>query len=250
MAIVQVGDNPASNAYIKGKIKDCEEVGFSFSLHKWPEDVSEAEMLEYIDQLNNDNAVNGIIVQLPLPAHLDAHKIVSTILPEKDVDGFLGNSPFTPCTPLGISRLLDELEVSVDGKFVVILGRSEYLGKKAFELLLNKNATLAVCHSHTPIELRNELLAKADIVISAVGKAGLFTASNIKDGAMVIDVGITRTNEGRLCGDFVPDENRDILYTFVPGGIGLLTRAMLLQNTLAAYKLQDADKHNEKDPIH
>lgn len=239
LAIVQVGDNPASNAYIKGKTKDCEDVGFSFSLHRFPEDVTEVDLETCITRLNNDVNVNGIIVQLPLPAHLNAQKIVNMVAIEKDVDGFRSGSPFTPCTPLGIARLFDELDISVEGKFVVILGRSEYIGKKAFELLLNKNATLAVCHSKTPRSLRDELLKKADVIISAVGKKDLFSVENIKDGAVVIDVGINKKDDGKLCGDFTPDDNRDITYTSVPGGVGLLTRAMLLQNTLQAYKLQN-----------
>ena len=242
LAIVQVGDNPASNAYIKGKIKDCEEVGFGFSLHRFPDDVQEQEIIDYINQLNDDDAVNGIIVQLPLPVHLDATKIVNTVAVEKDVDGFRPHSSFAPCTPLGIVRLLDEMEVNVEGKMVVILGRSEYLGKKAFEMLLNKNATLAICHSKTPANMRKELLAKADIVIAAVGKAGLFSADDVKDGAIVIDVGINRNKDGKLCGDFIPDPNRDITYSTVPGGVGLITRAMLLQNTLMAYHLQNTNK--------
>lgn len=239
LAIVQVGDNPASNAYIKGKIRDCEEVGFSFSLHRFPEDVTEEDLETCIARLNSDVNVNGIIVQLPLPAHLNADKIVNLVAIEKDVDGFRVGSPFTPCTPLGVSRLLDELEISVEGKLVVILGRSEYIGKKAFDLLLNKNATVAVCHSRTPLTLRDELLQKADVIISAVGKKDLFFADNIKDGAIVIDVGINKKDDGKLCGDFTPDANRNITYTSVPGGVGLLTRAMLLQNTLQAYNLQN-----------
>ena len=241
LAIVQVGDNPASNAYIKGKIRDCEEVGFSFSLHRFSEDVTEEDLETCIARLNSDVNVNGIIVQLPLPVHLNADKIVNLVAIEKDVDGFRVGSPFTPCTPLGVSRLLDELEISVEGKLVVILGRSEYIGKKAFDLLLNKNATLAVCHSRTPLVLRDELLQKADVIISAVGKKGLFSADDVKDGAIVIDVGINKNDNGKLCGDFVPNEERDIIYTSVPGGIGLLTRAMLLQNTLAAYRLQNLE---------
>ena len=239
LAIVQVGDNPASNAYIKGKTKDCEDVDFSFSLHRFPDEVSEEELSACITRLNEDIHVNGIIVQLPLPAQLNAHKIVNMVAIEKDVDGFRAGSPYTPCTPLGISRLFDELDVSVEGKLVVILGRSEYIGKKAFELLLNKNATLAICHSKTPRSLRDDLLKKADIIISAVGKRDLFSASDIKDGAIVIDVGINKKDDGKLCGDFSPDNNREITYTSVPGGVGLLTRAMLLQNTLQAYKLQN-----------
>lgn len=239
LAIVQVGDNPASNAYIKGKIKDCEEVDFGFSLHRFPEDITEGDLETCIVHLNSDVNVNGIIVQLPLPTHLNANKIVNLVAVEKDVDGFRVGSPFTPCTPLGVSRLLDELEISVEDKFVVILGRSEYIGKKAFDLLLNKNATLAVCHSKTPRSLRDDLLQKADIIISAVGKRDLFSAADVKDGAIIIDIGINKKDDGKLCGDFTPDNNREITYTSVPGGVGLLTRAMLLQNTLQAYKLQN-----------
>lgn len=241
LAIVQVGNNPASNAYIKGKTQDCEDVNFTCTLHRFPEDVAEEDLVACITNLNEDIHVNGIIVQLPLPAHLNADKIVNLVAIEKDVDGFRAGSPFIPCAPLGISRLLDELDISVEGKLVVILGRSQYIGKKAFELLLNKNATVAVCHSKTPFALRKELLGKADVIISAVGRKGLFSADDVKDGAIVIDVGINKNDNGKLCGDFVPNEERDVIYTSVPGGIGLITRAMLLQNTLAAYKLQNPE---------
>jgi methylenetetrahydrofolate dehydrogenase (NADP+)/methenyltetrahydrofolate cyclohydrolase len=239
LAIIQVGDNPASNSYIKGKLKDCDEVGFKSSHYKLDAEVTEEELTELILKLNNDKDVNGIIVQLPLPKHIDAIKIVNLVAVEKDVDGFLYESEFTPCTPMGVVNLLDEINVDVNGKFVVVLGRSEFVGKKAADLLLAKNATVAICHSKTPIDVRDSLLKSADIVISAVGSAKLFEAIHVKDGAIVIDVGINRNDFGKLCGDFVPDENRDILYTSVPGGVGLLTRAMLLKNTYAAYMNQN-----------
>jgi methylenetetrahydrofolate dehydrogenase (NADP+)/methenyltetrahydrofolate cyclohydrolase len=239
LAIVQIGDNPASNSYIKGKIKDCEEVGFNTKLLKYPEGVSEAFVLDVIHLLNEEETVDGIIVQLPLPQHINAQKIANAIVPEKDVDGFLVQSPFTQCTPLGIINLIKEINVDLNGKMVVVLGRSENVGKKAAELCLNENATICVCHSKTPKEMRDELLKRADVVISAVGKANLFTYENVKEGAIVIDVGINRNNEGKLCGDFTPSGNPNYCdYTPVPGGIGLLTRAMLLKNTKEAHLLR------------
>lgn len=239
LAIVQVGDNPASNSYIKGKLKDCEEIGFTGILHKFEESIDEETILNLIDTLNNDSTVNGIIVQLPLPKHLDEHKITNRVAIEKDVDGFLRDSQFTPCTPLGVVNLLDEINYDVSDKFVVVLGRSEFIGKEAARLLLNKNATVAICHSKTPIEKRNQLLRMADVVISAVGKADLFTWVDVKPGAVVIDVGINR-KDGHLCGDFVPSMDAEYLdYTSVPGGVGLLTRAMLLKNTFVAFNNQN-----------
>ena len=239
LTIIQVGDNPASNSYIKGKIKDCEEVGFKSRLLKYPEGVSENFVLDVIYALNGEKDVDGIIVQLPLPKHINPNTIAKAILPEKDVDGFLPYSPFTQCTPLGIIKLIEELKYDLTGKFVVVLGRSENVGKKATDLCLEKNATVCICHSKTPIAVRNELLKKADVIISAVGKANLFTYENVKEGALVIDVGINRNEEGKLCGDFTPSDDENFCdYTPVPGGIGLLTRAMLLKNTLQAHKLK------------
>lgn len=240
LAIVQVGNNPASNSYIKGKLKDCEEIGYEGLHFHLSEDVDESTILSLIDSLNRDPKINGIIVQLPLPKHLDEEKITKTITPIKDVDGFIHSSPFTQCTPLGVVNLLDEIGYDVNGKFVVVLGRSENVGKTAANLLLNKNATVAICHSKTPDEIRNDLLLKADVVISAVGRAGLFSWENVREGTLVIDVGINRNSEGKLCGDFIPPENVDYLnYTSVPGGIGLLTRATLMKNTYQAYLLQN-----------
>jgi len=240
LAIIQIGNNPASNSYIKGKLKDCEEIGYTGLHYHLDENVEEKVVLGLIEELNNDSQVNGIIVQLPLPKHLNENKIAKAIAPIKDVDGFIYDSPFTQCTPLGVSNLLDEIGYDVSGKFVVVLGRSENVGKTAANLLLNKNATVVICHSKTPDTIRKDLLLRADVIISAVGKAGLFSWENVKQGALVIDVGINRTAEGKLCGDFIPPQDVDYLdYTSVPGGIGLLTRAMLMKNTHQAYLLQN-----------
>lgn len=239
LAIIQVGNNPASNSYIKGKIKDCEEVGFVAKLFKYNENVSESFILSVIDALNENDTIDGIIVQLPLPKHINPQNIAKAILPEKDVDGFISTSPFTQCTPLGVINLLDELNIDLNGKFVVVLGRSENVGKKAADLCLEQNATVCICHSKTPIETRNNLLKTADIIISAVGSPNLFSWENVKEGAIVIDIGINRL-DNRLCGDFThhPDNDDYCDYTPVPGGIGLLTRAMLLKNTLLAHELK------------
>lgn len=175
LAIIQIGDNPASNSYIKGKIKDCEEVRFESRLLKYPENVSEHFLLDVIYALNGEKDVDGIIVQLPLPKHINPNTIAKAILPEKDVDGFLPYSPFTQCTPLGIIKLIEELKYDLTGKLVVVLGRSENVGKKAADLCLEKNATVCICHSKTQKEVRDTLLKKADVVISAVGKENLFT---------------------------------------------------------------------------
>lgn len=238
LAIIQIGNNPASNSYIKGKLKDCSEIGYVGMLYKLDEDVTEKEVLDIIDTLNTNADINGIIVQLPLPRHLNEEKIAKAISTIKDVDGFIQDSPFIQCTPLGVVNLLDEINYDVSGKLVVVLGRSENVGRTTANLLLNKDATVAICHSKTPPEVRRDLLKTADVVISAVGSPALFTWEDVKKGAVVIDVGINRV-DGHLCGDFVPSEDEDYLdYTSVPGGVGLLTRAMLMKNTYKAYKLQ------------
>ena len=239
LAIVQVGDNPSSNSYIKGKMKDCDEIGFRAELHKFPEDVSEKEVLDCIDKLNKNNDIDGIIVQLPLPKHLDAVKITNAVLVEKDVDGFLPNSPYVPCTALGVVSLIDELNIDITGKLVVVLGRSEFIGKRIADMLLAKNATVAICHSKTNVGVKNNLLANADVIIAAVGKPRLFSYKDIQKGTVVIDVGINKTVDG-LCGDFNPPEQDNYCdYTTVPGGVGLLTRAMLMKNTMEAKRKQN-----------
>ena len=205
-----------------------------------------------IDTLNNNPNVNGIIVQLPLPSHLDTLKITNRVNIEKDVDGFLPNSPFVPCTALGVVSLIEELEIDVNGKLVVVLGRSEFIGKRIADMLLAKNATVAICHSKTTEETRKTLLANADIVIAAVGKAELFMANDVKPNAIVIDIGINKTEKG-LCGDFVPPKDENYCdYTTVPGGVGLLTRAMLLKNTATAKQNQEKTKKppKRKNPLH
>lgn len=234
LAIIQVGDNPSSNSYIKGKIKDGAEIGFGTYLFKFDETIDQESVLAKIEELNNDGEIHGIIVQLPLPKHLDEHLITNAVKVEKDVDGFLKDSPFVPCTAKGVVALIDELNIDITGKLVVVLGRSEFIGKRIADMLLSKNATVAICHSKTNKATRDCLLKNADIVISAVGRAGLFDSSDIGCGATVIDVGINKTDKG-LCGDFIPPSDEQYCdYTTVPGGVGLLTRAMLMKNTKEA----------------
>lgn len=233
LAIVQVGDNPASNAYIRGKIKDCEEVGYDYQLFKLPWETREDELLTLIGWLNIEEEFNGYIVQLPLPPHINSQNVAKSIDPAKDVDGMNLESDFVPCTPLGIMFLLNDLRVNLSGKYAVVLGRSDIVGTPMAALLQSNDATVAVCHSKTPPNIKRHLLQMADIVISAVGKPGIVTSNQLKDGALVIDVGISRGQDEKLHGDFVisdGDSPNRIDYTPVPGGVGLLTRCALLDN--------------------
>ena len=238
LAIVQIGDNPARNSYIKGKLKDCQEIGYTGILYKINEPTTTEDILLLIEKLNYDKNTNGIIVQLPLPQYIDEKAIINSINPIKDVDGFLPNSIFTQCTPLGVISLFKEINYNLSGKFVVVLGRSENVGKPLANLLVNEDATVAICHSKTDMKTKYELLRMADVVVSAVGYAGLFSYKDVRPNALVIDIGINRVN-GHLCGDFIPpNDDSKIMYTSVPGGIGLLTRATLMKNTKIAYEMQ------------
>lgn len=233
LAIIQVGDNPASNAYIKGKEKDAEELGINTILLKFDEKVSSKEIVDTIKRLNKDEEVNGIIVQLPLPKYLDEEAITNSIAPEKDVDGFTRDTDFTPCTPLGILELLLELGITLEGKNAVVIGRSKIVGKPMADLLLKQDMTVTICHSKTPREQLRHYCNNADVIICVVGGKNFFTPDLLGTNQVIIDVGINRNEQGKLCGDLNPEcylVDNNSLYTPVPGGVGLLTRYALMQN--------------------
>lgn len=243
LAVVLVGDNPASAVYVRNKVKACEEAGMRSLLEKYDASLSEAELLARVQALNEDPAVHGILVQLPLPRHIDAHKVIETISPDKDVDGFhvasagalmVGQPGFKPCTPYGCMKMLEAVGVSPAGKHAVVIGRSNIVGKPMAMLLLQANATVTICHSATP-DL-GALTRQADIVVAAVGKRNVLTAGMVKPGAVVIDVGMNRNDEGKLCGDVDFDGVREVAgwITPVPGGVGPMTITMLLVNTMEA----------------
>lgn len=243
LAVVLVGENPASRSYVKGKMRDCKEVGIYSELIHLPETVSEAELLKQIDRLNADSKVHGILVQLPLPEQISEERVIDAISPDKDVDGFhpvnlgkmmTGEDCFVPCTPAGIIEMLRADHIGIAGKHAVIVGRSHIVGKPASQLFLNHNATVTICHSKTtPLA---EYTKQADILVVAVGRAGLIGAEDIKPGAVVIDVGMNRNDEGKLVGDvdFKGVSQVAGFITPVPGGVGPMTRVMLLENTLKA----------------
>ena len=243
LAVILVGDDPASRVYVSGKERDCAECGFLSFEHKLPADTTERELLTLIDRLNGDGAVDGILVQLPLPAHLNEEKVLNAISPDKDVDCFhpvnvgkmvTGQPVFLPCTPAGVMEMLRAYEIPVAGRHCVVLGRSNIVGKPMATLLLAQSGTVTICHSKTP-----DLAAftrQADILVSAVGRTGLVTADMVKEGAVVIDVAMNRNAEGKLCGDvdFAAVEKKASYITPVPGGVGPMTRAMLMENLLTA----------------
>lgn len=245
LVVILIGNNQASEAYVRGKGKDCDEVGIQNITLQY-EDISEEELLEKINMLNTDTSVDGILVQLPLPEHINEKHVLEVISPRKDVDGFhpqnvgkmyIGEETFLPCTPKGVIRILEELGFDdLKGKKAVIFGRSNIVGKPIAKLLLDKNATVTMCHSKTK-DIAGEA-KQADIIISAMGQAKLIKKEWIKEGAIVIDVGINRDGQGKLCGDVdLEDVIDQVSYiTPVPGGVGLTTRAMLLENTIEAYQ--------------
>ena len=245
LAVVLVGNNPASEIYVRNKQKKAIELGFESVVLPLPEDISEENLLEHIYILNEDTSINAILVQLPLPKHLNQKRILEAIEPIKDVDGFtsynfgrlaLGYKPYAiPCTPQGIIRILDEYELDIEGKNVIVIGRSNIVGKPISLLLQSRNATVTMAHSKT--KNLNDLILESDIVVSAVGIPNL--VKNVKNDAIVIDVGINRTDKG-LCGDIDFDKtSKTASYiTPVPGGVGPMTIAMLMENTLELYKLQ------------
>lgn len=253
LATVLVGDDPASAVYVRNKNKTCLELGFQSFEHRLPASTSEPELLKMVEDLNNNPAVSGILVQLPLPKQIDTNKILQAIDPRKDVDGFhplnvgrlaCGNAVFSPCTPAGIIALLDYYHIGIEGKHAVVLGRSNIVGKPAAMLLLNRNATVTLCHSRT-VDLP-AVTRSADILVAAIGRPGFVTGEMIKAGAVVIDVGINRVND-KLKGDVLFDEavNKATFITPVPGGVGPMTIAMLMDNTLKAFKEQETRMKDE-----
>jgi len=243
LAVILVGDNQASRVYVTGKEKDCAECGFLSFEYKLPAETTQAELLELIDRLNGDEAVDGILVQLPLPEHLNEDQVLNAIHPEKDVDCFhpfnvgrlvIGDPVFLPCTPAGVMEMLKEYDIPVAGKHCVVLGRSNIVGKPMGALLLQQSGTVTICHSRTP-DLAS-FTRQADILVSAVGRVGLVTADMVKEGAVVIDVAMNRNAEGKLCGDvdYASVEPKASYITPVPGGVGPMTRAMLMENLLTA----------------
>ena len=243
LAVVLVGENPASQVYVRNKVKACADAGLHSVLEQYPADLSEAELLKRIAFLNADPAIHGILVQLPLPAQIDAQKVIEAIAPLKDVDGFhiasagalmTGTSSFLPCTPYGCMKMLDSIGYDLRGKHAVVIGRSNIVGKPMALLLLQKNATVTICHSATA-DLK-AITLQADVIVAAVGKRNLLTADMVKPGAVVLDVGMNRTPEGKLCGDvdFAGVQQVASFITPVPGGVGPMTITMLLVNTLEA----------------
>ncbi|MBR7111647.1 MAG: bifunctional methylenetetrahydrofolate dehydrogenase/methenyltetrahydrofolate cyclohydrolase FolD [Clostridia bacterium] len=250
LAVVIVGEDPASQVYVRNKHRACEEVGFYSKGFELAADTTEAELLALIDKLNHDESIHGILVQLPLPKHLDEEKILLAIDPKKDVDAFhpynvgrimIGNYDFLPCTPAGVMALLERSGVAIEGKECVVVGRSNIVGKPQALLLLEKNGTVTVCHSRT--KNLAEVCRRADILVAAIGKPEFFDASYVKEGAVVIDVGMNRRPaDGKLCGDvdFASVEPIASAITPVPGGVGPMTITMLLKNTFTAAKKQGA----------
>ena len=247
LAVIIVGDDPASKIYVANKKKACEALGIISEEYALPEDTTESELLDLIGRLNNEKRINGILCQLPLPPHLDEKLIINSISPEKDVDAFhpvnvgrimIGDYDFVPCTPAGIMEMLKYENISPEGKSCVVIGRSNIVGKPMGMLLLHKNGTVTICHSKT--KNLKEICLGADILVAAVGRAKFVTADMVKEGAVVIDVGMNRV-DGKLYGDvdFDAVKEKASAITPVPGGVGPMTIAMLLQNTLTAAKKQN-----------
>ena len=243
LAVVLVGENSASQVYVRNKVKACQESGLHSVLDQYPDTTSEDALLARIDALNRDPAIHGILVQLPLPAHIDAQKVIEAISPAKDVDGFhvssagalmVGQSGFWPCTPYGCMKMLDSIGYELKGKHAVVIGRSNIVGKPMALMLLQKNATVTICHSATA-DLKAMTL-QADVIVAAVGKLNILTADMVKPGAVVIDVGMNRNAQGKLSGDVDFDGVSQVAshITPVPGGVGPMTITMLLVNTLEA----------------
>ena len=241
LAVVLVGDNPASQVYVRNKVKACQDAGLHSVLEKYEASLSEADLLARVQALNNDPTIHGILVQLPLPAHIDAQKVIEAISPLKDVDGFhiasagalmTGAKGFWPCTPYGCMKMLESIGYSLKGKHAVVIGRSNIVGKPMALMLLQQNATVTICHSGT--QNLKALTLQADVIVAAVGKRNVLTADMVKPGAVVLDVGMNRNDEGKLCGDvdFEGVSQVASYITPVPGGVGPMTITMLLVNTL------------------
>ena len=251
LAVVLVGDNQASQVYVRNKVKACSDAGLHSVLEKYDATMTEAELLARVDALNNDPSIHGILVQLPLPAHIDAHKVIEAISPAKDVDGFhvasagalmVGQPGFWPCTPYGCMKMLESIGYSLKGKHAVVIGRSNIVGKPMAMMLLQQNATVTICHSGTK-DLKAMTL-QADVIVAAVGKRNVLTADMVKPGAVVIDVGMNRDDAGKLCGDvdFAGVSQVASHITPVPGGVGPMTITMLLVNTLEAAERDAAQR--------
>ncbi len=243
LAVILVGENPASQVYVRNKVKGCVDCGFHSVLEKYDADMAEADLLARIEALNRDPAIHGILVQLPVPKHIDANKVIEAISPLKDVDGFhiasagalmTGMPGFWPCTPYGCMKMLESIGFDLRGKHAVVIGRSNIVGKPMALMLLQKNATVTICHSATP-DLKAMTL-QADVIVAAVGKRNVLTADMVKPGAVVLDVGMNRDDAGKLCGDvdFAGVSQVASYITPVPGGVGPMTITMLLVNTLEA----------------
>lgn len=251
LAVVIVGDDPASRVYVNSKKKACAEIGYYSEEHALPESTTESELLSLVEKLNNDDKIHGILVQLPLPKHINEEKIINAINPKKDVDAFhpvnvgkimIGNFDFLPCTPAGVMELIEDAGIDLTGKNCVVVGRSNIVGKPQAMLLLHKNATVTICHSKT--KNIKEITKNADVLVAAVGRAQMFDGDYIKDGAVVIDVGMNRLENKKLVGDvdFESAEKKASYITPVPGGVGPMTIAMLMKNTLTAAKNAVAEK--------
>ena len=241
LAVILVGDNPASQVYVRNKVKACEEAGLHSVLEKYDASMTEAELLARVEALNADASIHGILVQLPLPDHIHAQRVIEAISPAKDVDGFhvasagalmTGMPGFWPCTPYGCMKMLESIHYDLRGKHAVVIGRSNIVGKPMALMLLAKDATVTICHSRTP-DLKAQTL-QADVIVAAVGRRNTVTADMVKPGAVVIDVGMNRNDAGKLCGDVDFDAVKEVAgyITPVPGGVGPMTITMLLVNTL------------------
>lgn len=251
LAVIIVGEDPASQIYVRNKERACEECGFYSEKYALPEETTQEELLALIDKLNHDPKINGILCQMPVPKHISEEAVIGAIDAKKDVDAFhpinvgkimVGDFDFLPCTPAGAMELLDEYNIEIKGKNCVVIGRSNIVGKPMSMLLLHRHGTVTICHSRTQ-DLKN-VCANADILVAAVGKAGFVTADMVKEGATVIDVGINRNAEGKVCGDVCTAEaaEKAAFITPVPGGVGPMTITMLMKNTLKAARLQNGLK--------
>lgn len=245
LAMVLVGEDPASHVYVRGKSRDCEQCGIYSETYDLPENTTQTQLLALVEELNGREDIDGIIVELPLPAHLDERQVLEAVAPDKDVDCFhpfnagklfVGEKGFLPCTPAGIMELLEEYHIDPAGKRAVVVGRSNIVGKPVAMLLLKKDATVTICHSKT--EGLAEICRQADILVAAVGKRGVLTADMVKEGAVVIDVAMNRDEDGKLCGDLdhAATAEKAAYLSPVPGGVGPMTRAVLMENTLFAAK--------------
>jgi methylenetetrahydrofolate dehydrogenase (NADP+)/methenyltetrahydrofolate cyclohydrolase len=252
LAVVLVGDNPASQVYVRNKVKACEDAGLHSVLEKYEANMTEADLLARVEALNNDPTIHGILVQLPLPAHIDATKVIEAISPAKDVDGFhiasagalmTGMPGFWPCTPYGCMKMLESIGYDLKGKHAVVIGRSNIVGKPMALMLLQKDATVTVAHSRT--QNLKALTLQADVIVAAVGKRNVLTADMVKPGAVVLDVGMNRNEEGKLCGDVDFEGVKEVAsyITPVPGGVGPMTITMLLVNTLESAQRALSDTH-------